>query len=386
MANSKSKAYNQVPSNFVIASKKTSKKAEPVKETNILDVLQLTSEEKAEVEAAVKASNIFLNQLIKEGLLLKARKINTETKRLEGLSLEQRRRSTFIGAATPNLRQTADTIVSWNHGQYNNDLRVYINASILRTLTGSNLNTIKDFLVSYRTNDQFLETAAEHNQRYGLVEGDNRKGRDEFGNRIKIADLIKNSYAPLVEPTQPAPVAVAVATRLTKTEQAQQPVVSQAVLQPQPKEEAQQPIVVKVKSQSKPKAEKTPQPLDIQLIALLSPVEFAEAVDGLPEADIETLCEAKMSNLRQHNKGKSVHSLKKLISPYRKEFGNLTLNTHNTYHHQYETPRTITDTWQPVPGSIYSEDKTKVLSEPRHLALKYLRLNEQENQEAKTKN
>src|SRR5579883_427603 len=234
MANSKSKAYNQVPSNFVIASKKTSKKAEPVKETNILDVLQLTSEEKAEVEAAVKASNIFLNQLIKEGLLLKARKINTETKRLEGLSLEQRRRSTFIGAATPNLRQTTDTIVSWNHGQYNNDLRVYINASILRTLTGSNLNTIKDFLVSYRTNDQFLETAEEHNQRYGLVEGDNRKGRDEFGNRIKIADLIRNSYAPLLEPTQPAPEALV---------------------------DAQQPLAPQVKSQSKPKVKKTPQPV-----------------------------------------------------------------------------------------------------------------------------
>jgi hypothetical protein len=348
---------------------------QPVKkEIHILDILQLTPEEKAEVEAAAKASSTFLNQLIKEGLLLKARKINTETKRLEGLSIEQRRQSTFIGAATANLRRTANAIVTWNHEQYNNDLRVYINASILRTLTGSNLNTIKDFLVSYRTNDQFLETAEEHNQRYGLVEGDNRKGRDQFGNRIKIADLIRNSYAPLVEPTQPAPEAVV---------DAQQPLAPQVKLQskpkakktPQPKVDAQQPA----KSQSKPKAEKTPPHLDIQIIALLSPVEFAEAVDELPEADVKTLCEAKMSKLRQHNKGKSVHSLQKLIFPYRKEFEKLALNAHNTYHHQYETPRTITDTWQPVPGSIYSEDKSKVLSEPRHLALKYLSLNEQEN-------
>jgi hypothetical protein len=72
-------------------------------------------------------------------------------------------------------------------------LRVYLNASILRNLTGSNLNTIKDFLSVYRTPDDFLHSPDEHNQHYGLTDKDNRKGRDEFGNKIKISELIKQA-------------------------------------------------------------------------------------------------------------------------------------------------------------------------------------------------
>jgi hypothetical protein len=170
--------------------KKTVETKAATKEFNMIEVLGLSLDEQAEVETALRNSGNSLNELTKAGLLMKARKVNTEYDKLQSLTPEQRKQTTLSGAAVANLKKVTDAIVAWNHACYDNTLRVFINASILRTLTGSNLNTIKDFLSHFRTNDDHAESPDQHNERYDLTEKDNKKGRDEYGNRIKIAELI----------------------------------------------------------------------------------------------------------------------------------------------------------------------------------------------------
>jgi len=282
-----------------------------------LTMFHLNEQEQTEVNKALEITGMSLLELAKAGLLMKARRIANDYTKVATLDPQQRKQTTLAGAANANLRATADSVVQWNHGQYNNDLRVYLNASILRNLTGSNLNTIKDFLSVYRTPDDFLHTAEEHNQHYGLTDKDNRKGRDEFGNKIKISELIK----------QPAP-------------------------------------------SEKPKVEVQEEPnLDVELSTQES---FAQRIDKLEsESEIKAESESLMEALVKENGSKSFSSFKKLVTPYRAEIQKLRLRSHNTYTHEYKTPHTLKDGEQAPKGSQLN-DEGKVLSEPRHSALKFL--------------
>ena len=287
-----------------------------------LSMFSLNEQEQAEVNKALEITGMSLLELAKAGLLMKARRLTKDYTTVEGLTPDQRKQTTLAGAAIANLRGTADSIVQWNHAQYNNDLRVYLNASILRNLTGSNLNTIKDFLSTYRTPDDFLHTPEEHNQHYGLTDKDNRKGRDEFGNKIKISELIK----------QPAP-------------------------------------------SGKPQIEiqEVPTPEVPSLNVELSTQEtFAQRINKLEsEPEIKAECELLMGSLVKENGSKSFSSFKKLVTPYRTEIQKLRLRSHNTYTHEYKTPHTLKDGEQAPKGSQLN-DEGKVLSEPRHSALKFL--------------
>jgi hypothetical protein len=283
-----------------------------------LSMFQLTDEELVEVQSAMDVSKMSLLELAKAGLLLKTRRINTDYSKVASLTPEQRKQTTLAGAANANLRVTADSIVRWNHAQYNNDLRVYLNASILRNLTGSNLNTIKDFLSVYRTPDDFLHSPDEHNQHYGLTDKDNRKGRDEFGNKIKISELIKQ-----VAPTE------------------------------------------------KPQAEVQETPN--QSIDSSVQETFAQRIDKLEsELEIKTECELLMEALVKENGSKSFASFKKLVTPYRTEIQELRLRSHNTYTHEYQSPRSTENFKDGVPKGAQMNDEGKVVSEPRHSALKFL--------------
>lgn len=290
-----------------------------------IEMFKLSEEETVEIKAALEVSKMSLLELTKAGLLMKARRINTDYEKVSSMSSEERRNTTLSGAANANLRSTADRIVQWNHAQYNNDLRVYLNASILRNLTGSNLNTIKDFLSVYRTPDEFLHTSDEHNQHYGLTDKDNRKGRDEFGSKIKISELIK----------QPLP-------------------------QKPEKQEAQT-------VEEKP----TPQPIEEET---LSPQkQFAQRIDQLKsDVEIKIECEKLMEELIKANGSKSFSNLKKMVTPYREEVESLRLHGHNTYTHKYQNPRSPETFKGDIPKGAERDDEGNVKSEPRHVALKYL--------------
>lgn len=296
-----------------------------------LDMFALGEEEKAEVEKALAISGMTLLELARAGLLMKARRIVTDYTKVESLTPEQRRNTTLAGAAMANLRATADRIVAWNHACYNNDLRVYLNASILRNLTGSNLNTIKDFLSLYRTSDDFLHTPDEHNQHYGLSDKDNRKGRDEFGNKIRISELIK------------LPI-------------------------PQRAEESEV---------TKPVEEK----VDLQSVVVenLSPEKaFSQRIDQLEsEADIKVEAERLMAELIKVNGSKGFSSFKKLVTPYRKEIESLRLRSHNSEAKLVTTdggmqPDSWLKTHSELPKGAEFNEQGNIISYPVHVALKYL--------------
>jgi hypothetical protein len=293
-------------------------------EVKVLEIgmFKLNDQEQNEVNKALEITGMSLLELAKAGLLMKARRIASDYTKVATLDPQQRKNTTLAGAANANLRATADSIVQWNHGQYNNDLRVYLNASILRNLTGSNLNTIKDFLSLYRTPDDYLHTAEEHNLHYGLTDKDNRKGRDEFGNKIKISELIK---------------------------------------QPAPSEKPQ----VEVKEVPTPELPN----VDVELSTQAS---FAQRIDKLEsDSQIKAECESLMEALIKENGSKGFSSFKKLVTPYRTEIQELRLRSHNTYTHEYKTPHTLKDGEQ-APKGAQLNDEGKVVSEPRHSALKFL--------------
>lgn len=291
-----------------------------------IEMFLLNEEEKNEVQNALEISGMSLLELAKAGLLMKARRVNTDYEKVKTLTPEQRRNTTLAGAANANLKTTADRIVQWNHAQYNNNLRVYLNASILRNLTGSNLNTIKDFLSVYRTPDDFLHTAEEHNQHYGLTDKDNRKGRDEFGNKIRISELIK------------------------------------------------QPILQKIETVELEEKPRTV-PTEVEKInqRMSSEQQFAQRIDQLEsKAEIKAESEALMERLVEENGARSFSSFKKLVTPYRKEIEKLRLRPHNIYTHEYQNPRSPETFKDGIPKGAQFDEEGKVVSEPRHLALQFL--------------
>jgi hypothetical protein len=64
-----------------------------------LSMFQLTDEELVEVESAMEVSKMSLLELAKAGLLLKARRINTDYSKVASLTPEQRKQTTLAGAA-----------------------------------------------------------------------------------------------------------------------------------------------------------------------------------------------------------------------------------------------------------------------------------------------
>lgn len=305
------------------------------KEPNIMEILGLTPAEQLEIESALKFSNMPMKQLIKLGALMKARKINSEAISLSKKSPEELRNTTLSGAAFANLKKTAEKIIAWNQSCYNNDLRIYLNASIMRMLTGSNLNTIKDFLENFRINQDEYTTIDEHNKYYGLTENDNRKGRDEFGNRIKIGDLINQATSkPSVEIPVESP-------------------------------------------QDKPVVEAKPLVID----RFTSPKEFAELIDALEnETEIKVLCEQKMTELR--NQKMNINTFYKEVKDYREELMKLKLTAINTYRRELTNPHTLSKDETEKPGCEYKDGQ--LIAEVKHIALKYLTLTQEENALRKT--
>jgi hypothetical protein len=79
-----------------------------------------------------------------------------------------------------------------------------------------------------------------------------------------------------------------------------------------------------------------------------------------------------MEALVKENGSKSFASFKKLVTPYRAEIQKLRLRSHNTYTHEYQSPRSTENFKDGVPKGAQMNDEGKVVSEPRHSALKCL--------------
>jgi hypothetical protein len=302
----------------------TEAKSEKTSIAKIYEFLGLSKEEAKEIADASKASGMSQENIIKTGILTRARKIQSEFLRTKNLSTEQLKNSTFIGAGHKIIKEIIDKIVLSNHAAYNNKSRIFINPSIVRKLTGCNLNSIKQVCENYITDDKFLESLDDHNARYELTNRDNKKGRDELGNRIKIEELIIEKAA---------------------------------------KKEEKMPI----KNEEK----------------IMNYSDFAALINSLEdEQSIIKCCESLLKDLREMRSKRSLSAswLSGELAKYNKEIKGLKLKPYATYSHVYGSPRTLKDGELAIKGSEFNEEG-KVVSEPRHIARKYLVLSAEEHQE-----
>ena len=309
-------------------------KTEPVAKIegmNIMKVYEFLAFNQDEINAVVEASKISgmsQESIIKSGVLTRAKKVSSEFEKTKNLSTEELKQSTFIGAGHKIIKETIDKLVISNNAAYDNKTRVFINPSVVRSLTGCNLNSIKQVFDNYFTDDKNLETIDEHNQRYGLTNRDNKKGRDELGNRIKISDLIAS-------------------VRLS-----------------QPKEE-------------------TMKPLHFESGIILNYQQFAAYIDNLgDEQSIINASEELVAKLRDFIKKetpkKSAIALHNELQGYRKEIRELRLKSFAAYTHVYGTPRTLKP-GESLPKGAKQNEEGKIESIAQHLALKHLVLSKEEN-------
>lgn len=296
---------------------------------NVMKVYEFLGFNQDEISAVVEASKISgmsQESIIKSGILTRAKKVSSEFEKTKNLSTEELKQSTFIGAGHKIIKETIDKLVVSNHAAYDNKTRVFINPSVVRSLTGCNLNSIKQVFDNYFTDDKFLETIDEHNQRYELTNRDNKKGRDELGNRIKISDLIAKVELP----------------KLTQ---------------------------------------ETMKPLHFESDIIPNYQQFAAYIDTLEdEQSIINASEELATKLREYYKKLNPNyenSLHSEFTKYRKEIKDLRLKPFAVFTHEYATPRTLKDGEIEPKGCVKNEDG-KIISEPRHIAFKYLALIKEE--------
>ena len=300
----------------------------------VYEFLGFNQDEINAVANASKVSGMSQESIIKSGILTRAKKVSSEFEKTKNLSTEELKQSTFIGAGHKIIKETIDKLVMSNNAAYDNKTRVFINPSVVRSLTGCNLNSIKLVFDNYFTDDKNLETIDEHNQRYELTNRDNKKGRDGLGNRIKISELIAS-------------------VRLSE-----------------PKEE-------------------TIKPLHFESDIIPSYQQFAAYIDSLEnEESIINASQELAAKLREYYKKLNPNyenTLHSEFTKYRKEINNLKKpKPFALFTHEYATPRTLTD-GETEPRGCVKNEEGKIISDARHIAIKPLALTKEEQDKRNNK-
>lgn len=135
---------------------------------------ELNREESEEVCKAIKLSGMTYDQIAKRGLLAEARKAVSLAKRQDDLANtdpEELKKMTFKGVASTRIGQVVNRIMEYNDTQPEQKNRFCISESLVFKLTGSNRNAVKEYFRSYKL------MIDDHNQKYGLTNENNRKGK-----------------------------------------------------------------------------------------------------------------------------------------------------------------------------------------------------------------
>lgn len=139
-----------------------------------LKTFDLSGEEQREVENALTNSQSQLNEIAKDGLLQRSRYLNSIAEKqasLESMSEEEMQKATFKGAANFRIEQAISTVMDHNNAQAEKSRKVCLTKGIIFKLTGSNRQTINKYF------DDHQVMIGDHNQKHGLTDTDNRKGK-----------------------------------------------------------------------------------------------------------------------------------------------------------------------------------------------------------------
>lgn len=139
-----------------------------------IEVEGYTESEEKEIDDALKNSNLPLEQIVKEGTLQRVRYLNsvaTMHSKLDSMSDDEIKEATFKGAAKYRINQAVERIKHHNDTQGEKDNKVCITRGMIFKLTGSNRQAINKFFDTYHI------MIDDHNQKHGLTNSDNRKGK-----------------------------------------------------------------------------------------------------------------------------------------------------------------------------------------------------------------
>lgn len=136
-------------------------------------LLGLNGSEIKEVQNAESVSLQSLQGIAKDGLLQKARYINSTIgkKDYDGMSDSELRNSTSKGSANARITNMIEKIKEYNDNQPDNSTRFFLSPSLIFKLTNSNFKIINSYFETYRN---MIDDA---NNKYQLSDRDNRKGK-----------------------------------------------------------------------------------------------------------------------------------------------------------------------------------------------------------------
>ena len=137
------------------------------------DLLGLTLSEILEVQNAESVSLQSLQAIAKDGLLQKARYINSTMgkKDYNSMTDEELKKSTSKGSAFQRIGNMIEKVREYNDNQPNNSTRFFLSPTLIFKLTNSNFKIINSYFETYRN---MIDDA---NNKYQLSDKDNRKGK-----------------------------------------------------------------------------------------------------------------------------------------------------------------------------------------------------------------
>ncbi len=125
------------------------------------------------VERALKNSNFSLQQRVKDGVLQRAKYLNSIAKnqpKLDSMTDEELKQQKFSGVAEYRINQAIETIKKHNDLQGEKYQKFCITKGIVAKITGSNRPAINKFFKDYQP------MIDEHNDKHQLTSRDNYKG------------------------------------------------------------------------------------------------------------------------------------------------------------------------------------------------------------------
>ena len=129
------------------------------------------SDNEAVMEAIGNGHN--LSELIKIGTIAQAKKLNTQASSLEALKTASNSKTTIAGSAEIRVERALNAIFTHNDSQSDKKKMWFISPSSLQKVSKSNMNTVKDFHTSKKSE---IES---HNAKHSLNESTNRGRKGE---------------------------------------------------------------------------------------------------------------------------------------------------------------------------------------------------------------
>jgi hypothetical protein len=127
------------------------------------------------VDKAIKNSGLSLKEIVKDGVLQRAKYLNSIAQnqaKLDSMSEEELKTQTFKGVANYRIEQAIEAIKSHNDKNTEKSDKICITKGVIFKITGSNRQTINKFFEAHYL---MIE---EHNNKHSLTDKDNRKGKN----------------------------------------------------------------------------------------------------------------------------------------------------------------------------------------------------------------